>query len=231
MSNKKSPEATCPVCGKVYTKVGSRKYCSDECRIKALSEQKHNYYVRMRALALGKTEEEVRADEKKKALDETERLEQLVERATKLDRKVAECHANGQSYAEVQRAETIEKFARVEVPEAFQNITAETPEAPKPLTVYMDPAKITDEDLSKGGLGGHGPTVCIITPAEPEQPAERRRMSYLSKEQREALIKVETEAEILKEFFRSEGFDASEFPGNILERMAEQLKQLLEVAE
>ena len=197
----------CPVCGKEFETNRSRKFCSDECF--KLSRRDYNrQYDLKRKQAKAPTSERAGVDERLKS-----------------------CHAAGQTYAEAQRAETIEKFARVEVPEAFQNITAETPEAPKPLTVYMDPAKITDEDLSKGGLGGHGPTVCIITPAEPEQPAERRRMSYLSKEQREALIKVETEAEILKEFFRSEGFDASEFPGNILERMAEQLKQLLEVAE
>lgn len=190
MSRKKSAEATCPVCGKTYTRVGTRKYCSDECRIKALSEQKHNYYVRMKALALGKTEEEVRAEEKKKALHEAECLEQIVERATKLDRKLEELHANGQSYADAQKAETIKQFARVEIPEEFQGTTyagwsIETPEAPKMLEVFVDPDLIDDEELAKGGLGGHGPIVNM-----PDKPAGRKKIMYIDSETREFLSEL-----------------------------------------
>lgn len=187
MSRKKSAEATCPVCGKTYTRVRTRKYCSDECRIKALSEQKHNYYVRMKALALGKTEEEVRAEEKKKALREAECLEQIVERATKLDRKLEELHAAGQTYAEAQRAETIEKFARVEVPEAFQVLTAETPEKPA-----------------------------------------KEKIMFLSREEREVLIRIQVQVETLQEYFKFEreatGMD---YPGVVLGKVLEQVTQLL----
>lgn len=167
----------CQGCGVEFQTMGRyAKFCPD-CRKMQSRRKKHDYYVRQRAMAQGKTEEEIRAED--------EKVERLKANAGSLDSKLRECHANGQSYAEAQRAETIEAFARVTAPE----------------------------------------------PSEPEAPAERSRKMYLSAKEREALVKVQTEAEVLMEYFKAPEGDSLDYPGIILGRIAEQVGELLKEAE
>lgn len=110
---------TCLICGKEFEGSTSQKYCSKECKAAGIKRQKHEHYLYTKALASGRTVEEV------KAADEGREIPKR-----SLDKKLDELKASGQTYAEAQRTETIEKFARVEVLEAFMTQTAETPEKP-----------------------------------------------------------------------------------------------------
>lgn len=159
----------CLVCGKEFESGrGAKKFCSDECFRKHRREYNRLY-------------EENRRQER--ALKEAP----VTSEHTGVDEKLRACHEAGQTYAEAQKAETIEKFARVEVPEAFMMQTVETP----------------------------------------ERPARRKKM-YLSSEEREALIRIEAQAETLQAFFRSIDGDKLDYPGVVLGRILEQIKTLLE---
>ena len=131
----------CQGCGVEFQTMGRyAKFCPD-CRKMQSRRKKHDYYVRQRAMAQGKTEEEIRAED--------EKAERLKANAGSLDSKLRECHDNGQSYAEAQRAETIEAFARVTAPEPSEPREAiesqEVPGAPEvpagnEANMSMDPA-------------------------------------------------------------------------------------------
>lgn len=98
---------TCPVCGKEFeTSRGARKFCSDDC-----FKQSRKEYDRL---------------QKRKTYEKKLEVQSAAPVSSSVDKRLRSCHAAGQTYAQAQRAETIEKFARVEVPEAFQVITAET---------------------------------------------------------------------------------------------------------
>ena len=171
---------TCLICGKEFEGSTSQKYCSAECKAAGIKRQKHEHYLYTKALASGRTVEEV------KAADEGREVPKR-----SLDKKLDELKASGKTYAQAQRAETIEKFARVEVPEAFQVITAETP----------------------------------------EQPAGRGVM-FFSKEEREALIRIEAQVETLKAFFEVAGASTGQdYPTVILGRILEQVKGLMSEAD
>lgn len=163
---------TCPVCGKEFeTSRGARKFCSDEC-----FKQYRKEYDRL---------------QKRKTYEKKLEVQSPPQGGSSVDKRLRSCHAAGQTYAQAQRAETIEKFARVEVPEAFQVITAETP----------------------------------------EQPAGRREM-FFSKEEREALIRIEAQVETLKAFFEVEGASTGQdYPTVILGRILEQVKGLMSEAD
>lgn len=160
---------TCPVCGKEFeSERGPRKFCSDECFRKARREYDRQI--------------------KRKRAEAIKSVPVTSER-TGVDEKLRSCHAAGQTYAQAQRAETIERFARVEVPEAFQVITAETP----------------------------------------EQPAGRKVM-FFSKEEREALIRIEAQVEVLQDYFKTVD-DGMDYPGIVLGRILEQVKGLMSEAD
>lgn len=162
----------CPVCGKEFEpNKGSRKYCSDEC---------FRQYRR-----------EYDKQQKRKTYEKKLESQSPPPGGSSVDKRLRSCHAAGKTYAQAQRAETIEKFARVEVPEAFQVITAETP----------------------------------------EQPAGRKVM-FFSKEEREALIRIEAQVETLKAFFEVEGASTGQdYPTVILGRILEQVKGLMSEAD
>lgn len=167
MKAKGAKTKTCPICGKEFEANTSRKFCSDECFRIGRRDYNRQYDLK-RKQAKVPTSERAGVDE-----------------------RLRSCHAAGQTYAQAQRAETIEKFARVEVPEAFQVITAETP----------------------------------------EQPAGRKVM-FFSKEEREALIRIEAQVETLKAFFEVEGASTGQdYPMVILGRILEQVKGLMSEAD
>lgn len=178
---RRMPEVrTCLICGKEFEGSTSQKYCSKECKAAGIKRQKHEHYLYTKALASGRTVEEV------KAADEGREIPKR-----SLDKKLDELKACGKTYAEAQRAETIENFARVEVPEAFMTQTVETP----------------------------------------EQPAGRKEM-FFSKEEREALIRIEAQVETLKAFFEVEGASTGQnYPTVILGRILEQVKGLMSEAD
>ena len=162
----------CPVCGKEFEpNRGSRKYCSDEC-----FRQYRREYDRL---------------QKRKTYEKKLVTQSPAPVSSSVDKRLRSCHVAGQTYAQAQRAETIEKFARVEVPEAFMTQTVETP----------------------------------------EQPAGRKVM-FFSKEEREALIRIEAQVETLKAFFEVEGASTGQdYPTVILGRILEQVKGLMGEAD
>lgn len=157
----------CPVCGKEFkAERGQRKFCSDECFRKARREYD-------------------RQIKRKRA--EAQKGVPVTSEHTGVDEKLRSCHAAGQTYAQAQRAETIEKFARVEVPEAFMTQTAETPEKPA-----------------------------------------KEKIMFLSREEREALIRIQVQVETLQEFFKCEGLETGmDYPSTVLGRVLAQVTQLL----
>lgn len=161
--NRKQPiTKICQLCGREFEDYSPRaKYCP-ECRTTAY-RKKHKEYL------TGYTPAPKEPEAPKKTLDD----------------KLEELRANGQSYADAQRAETIEAFARV------------TPSEP----------------------------------SEPAAPAERSRKMYLSAKEREALVKVQVEAEILMEYFKAPESDVMDFPCIVLGRIAEQVGELLKEDE
>ena len=102
---------TCQICGKEFEGIGTAKYCSRKCKNKAISKQKHENYLAHKALALGKTLEQVKAEDAGNPGSEE------VKRS--LDAKLGELRVKGQTYAQAQKADTIEKFARIEIPDPF----------------------------------------------------------------------------------------------------------------
>lgn len=100
---------TCLICGKEFEGSTSQKYCSRECKAIGIKRQKHEHYLHTKALASGRTVEEV------KAADEGRKIPKR-----SLDKKLDELKASGKTYAEAQRAETIERWARIEVPSPFE---------------------------------------------------------------------------------------------------------------
>ena len=105
----KPREHVCPICGQKFLGHGSKIYCSDECKAAGIKRQKHEHYLYTKALASGRTVEEV------KAADEGREIPKR-----SLDKKLDELKASGKTYAEAQRAETIERWARIEVPSPFE---------------------------------------------------------------------------------------------------------------
>lgn len=176
----------CSVCGRAFEGTTSAKYCSEDCRMAAHRMAKREYNRAHRE----KITEQRHKREQDAREEAIRRRQEQIARAESLDNKIKACHAAGQTYAQAQAAETIEQFARVEVPEEFQKDHIETP----------------------------------------EQPARRSLMAsiFLSKDEREALIRIEAQAETLQEYFRREGTDGMDFPGVILGRILEQVKALLE---
>lgn len=67
----------------------------------------------------------------------------------------------------------------------------------------------------------------VLTAETPERPARRKKV-YLSSEEREALIRIEAQAETLQDFFRSIDGDTVDYPYVVLGRILEQIKALLE---
>ena len=107
---RRTPEVrTCLICGKEFRGPTSQKYCSKECKAAGIKRQKHEHYLYTKALASGRTVEEV------KAADEGREIPKR-----SLDKKLDELKACGKTYAEAQRAETIERWARIEVPSPFE---------------------------------------------------------------------------------------------------------------
>ena len=81
----------CPYCQKYFEQnANSQKYCSKECQKAADQKAKQDSY---------KTFEQERQKRKK----------------NQLDKKIKTAHQQGTRYAELQKAETIEMFGRVEV--------------------------------------------------------------------------------------------------------------------
>ena len=81
----------CPYCGKYFEQnTNSQIYCSKECQKAAAQKMKQDSY---------KTFERKRQKRKK----------------SQLDRKIKTAHRQGTRYAELQKAETIEMFGRVEL--------------------------------------------------------------------------------------------------------------------
>ena len=81
----------CPHCQKYFERsANSQVYCSKECQKAAAQKMKQDSY---------KTFEQKRKKRKK----------------NQLDNKIEKAHRQGTTYAEMQRAETIEMFGRVEV--------------------------------------------------------------------------------------------------------------------
>lgn len=107
---RRMPEVrTCLICGKAFEGSTSQKYCSKECKAAGIKRQKHEHYLYTKALASGRTVEEV------KAADEGREIPKR-----SLDKKLDELKASGKTYAEAQRAETIERWARVEIPAGME---------------------------------------------------------------------------------------------------------------
>ena len=171
--NRKQPiTKICQLCGREFEDYSPRaKYCP-ECRTTAY-RKKHKEYL------TGYTPAPKEPEAPKRTLDD----------------KLEELRANGQSYADAQRAETIEVFARV------------TPSEPSEPREAIEPQE------------------------KPAAPAERSRKMYLSAKEREALVKVQVEAEILMEYFKAPESDVMEFPGIILGKIAEQVGELLKEEE
>lgn len=156
---------TCPVCGKEFeTSRGARKFCSDEC-----FRQYRREYDKL---------------QKRKTYEKKLEVQSAAPVSSSVDKRLRSCHAAGQTYAQAQRAETIEKFARVEVPEAFQVIATET----------------------------------------------GRKVMFFSKEEREALIRIEAQVEVLQEYFKTVD-DGIDYPGIVLGRILEQVKGLMGEAD
>ena len=81
----------CPKCQKYFEQnANSQKYCSKECQKAVYQQTKQDSY---------KTFEEKRQKRKK----------------SQLDNKIEKAHRQGIRYAELQKAETIEMFGRVEL--------------------------------------------------------------------------------------------------------------------
>ena len=102
-SRKKEHERMCVVCGKVFVTVkGAQMMCSRECA------NKRKLY--MNALCA----------KRRKGFDEEtiaflERWKRVPQDPHKLDKALAECEAKGQTYAERQKAESIKRWARIEI--------------------------------------------------------------------------------------------------------------------
>lgn len=121
---RRMPEVrTCLICGKEFEGSTSQKYCSKECKAAGIKRQKHEHYLYTKALASGRTVEEV------KAADEGREIPKR-----SLDKKLDELKASGKTYAEAQRAETIERWARIEIPAGI--------EVPSP---FEEPAKPAED--------------------------------------------------------------------------------------
>lgn len=121
---RRMPEVrTCLICGKEFEGSTSQKYCSTACKAAGIKRQKHEHYLYTKALASGRTVEEV------KAADEGREIPKR-----SLDKKLDELKASGKTYAEAQRAETIERWARIEVPAGM--------EVPSP---FEEPAKPAED--------------------------------------------------------------------------------------
>ena len=59
---RRMPEVrTCLICGKAFEGSTSQKYCSKECKAAGIKRQKHEHYLYTKALASGRTVEEVKA--------------------------------------------------------------------------------------------------------------------------------------------------------------------------
>ena len=81
----------CPKCQKYFEQnANSQIYCSKECQKAAAQQMKQDSY---------KTFEQKRQKRKK----------------SQLDKKIKKAHVQGTRYAELQKAETIEMFGRIEV--------------------------------------------------------------------------------------------------------------------
>lgn len=81
----------CPYCGKHFKQnTNSQKYCSIDCQTKANYEKKLERYRQFKA-------------------EEQER------KLSSLDKKIKKAHENGLAYKDLQKAETVEKFARVRI--------------------------------------------------------------------------------------------------------------------
>lgn len=178
----KPREHVCPICGQKFLDHGSKIYCSEECRDEAERQRRRN--------AREADPEKAKADSRRWYEASKQKKAEETKNKVTLEGKLKGLRASGKTYAEAQRAETIEKFARVEVPEAFKELTAETP----------------------------------------EQPARRRKV-FLSKEERDALVRIEAQVETLQAFFKAENSDYLDYPGVVLGRILEQVKGLLEADE
>lgn len=110
---------TCLICGKEFEGSTSQKYCSKECKAAGIKRQKHEHYLYTKALASGRTVEEAKAADAGREIPKRS-----------LDKKLDELKASGKTYAEAQRAETIERWARVEIPARM--------EAPNPFEEAED---------------------------------------------------------------------------------------------
>lgn len=172
MSEKKKRVVVCLNCGQPFETTAARAvYCSPECRKAAMKSTKPKRR---------KTEQA----EPKKSLDE----------------KLKELEANGTTYSQAQQAETIERFARVEVPdvhmaplESFARV--DIPEA------YIQKAEVPE-----------------ILPVE----IERATMNI---ETRIALIKAQAKLEVLLELFKTE--DGIDMPGKVIGEVIVLLSEIL----
>lgn len=121
----KPREHVCPICGQKFLGHGSKIYCSDECKDEA--------YRLQRRAARAANPEKAKADSRRWYEASKQKKAEEAKNKVTLEDKLKDLRASGKTYAEAQRAETIERWARVEIPAGM--------EVPNPFEEPATPAE------------------------------------------------------------------------------------------
>lgn len=121
----KPREHVCPICGQKFLGHGSKIYCSDECKDEAYRQQ--------RRAARAANPEKAKADSRRWYEASKQKKAEEAKNKVTLEDKLKGLRASGKTYAEAQRAETIERWARVEIPAGM--------EVPNPFEELAKPAE------------------------------------------------------------------------------------------
>lgn len=121
----KPQEHVCPICGQKFLGHGSKIYCSDECKDEA--------YRQRRRAARAANPEKAKADSRRWYEASKQKKAEEAKNKVTLEDKLKGLRASGKTYAEAQRAETIERWARVEIPAGM--------EVPSPFEKPAKPAE------------------------------------------------------------------------------------------
>lgn len=108
----KPQEHVCPICGQKFLGHGSKIYCSDECKDEAYRQQ--------RRAARAANPEKAKADSRRWYEASKQKKAEEAKNKVTLEDKLKGLRASGKTYAEAQRAETIERWARVEIPAGME---------------------------------------------------------------------------------------------------------------
>ena len=108
----KPREHVCPICGQKFLGHGSKIYCSDECKDEA--------YRLQRRAARAANPEKAKADSRRWYEAPKQKKAEEAKNKVTLEDKLKDLKASGKTYAEAQRAETIERWARVEIPAGME---------------------------------------------------------------------------------------------------------------